>query len=269
MPGSLILCATPIGNLDDVSHRLIDSLRSADVIYAEDTRRTGKLLKHLAINTPMRSFFVGNERDRAQELSDRLGSGETVALVTDAGTPGIADPGVSAVRVAVDAGAAVSVIPGASAVTAALAISGMNADRFVFEGFLPRKKSTRTAVLETLATEPRTSVVFVAPTRAGSELEEMAGVLGSERSVVVARELTKLHEEVWRGTLQQAAEHFREIRGELTVVIAGAPVALESMEDAVAGVQQLVADGVSYSEAVRRIAEERGIGRGRLYNAAR
>lgn len=269
MPGSLTLCATPIGNLADTSPRLAETLANVDVVFAEDTRRTRKLLAHLGLDTPLRSYFVGNEAERSREVEARLRAGERIALVTDAGTPGVADPGVSAVQAAVEAGATVSVIPGPSAVTAALAVSGFGADRFVFEGFLPRKRSERRERIANLVEDTRTVVFFMAPKRAARELAELAELLSPERSVVVARELTKVHEEIWRGTLAEAADQFATARGEITVVVEGAASSRPSLEQAIADVQQLVADGLQFSEAVRLVAEQRGVGRGRLYNAAR
>lgn len=165
MPGTLILCATPIGNLGDAPPRLGEALTSASVVYAEDTRRSRVLLRHLGVDRPLRSFFVGNEATRSEELAGRLQRGETVALVTDAGTPAVADPGFTAVRAAIEVGAEVTVVPGPSAVTAALAVSGLPTDRFVFEGFLPRSGKERRSRLESLAVESRTTILFAAAGR--------------------------------------------------------------------------------------------------------
>jgi 16S rRNA (cytidine1402-2'-O)-methyltransferase len=196
--GRLILCAGPIGNLGDAAPRLGEALREATLIYAEDTRRARILLDHLGVTTPVRSYFVGNEAERAVELQDRLAGGEVIALLTDAGTPGIADPGLTAVR-AVAAGAEVTAVPGPSAVTMALAVSGESADRFVFEGFLPRKGEERASRVAAIAAETRTVVFFASPERLVADLADLAGQHPGSRSCVVARELTKLHEECGGG----------------------------------------------------------------------
>jgi 16S rRNA (cytidine1402-2'-O)-methyltransferase len=221
MPGTLILCATPIGNLDDVSTRLNDALASADVILAEDTRRTSKLLHALGVTTPMRSYFAGNEQARNAELVRHLSDGATVALVSDAGMPVVSDPGASAVGAAVTVGAVVTAVPGPSAPVTALAISGFDGDRFVFEGFLPRKGAVRATRLASIAADSRTTVIFCATRRVGVDLAELADLVDDERQIVVTRELTKLHEEVWRGTVREAAAEFSDDtknRGEFTVV---------------------------------------------------
>lgn len=268
MTGHLILCATPIGNLGDVSARLGEALAAADVLYAEDTRRTAKLLSHLGIDVPMRSFFAGNERLRLGELEDLLAAGSTVALVSDAGMPTVSDPGATAVACAESVGATVSVIPGPSAVTAALAVSGMTADRFVFEGFLPRKGSARRDVLAGLALEERTIVLFAATSRIGKDLVALAQALGDDRGVVVARELTKVHEEIWRGNLGEAATVFIEpdrARGEFTIVVAGATPRGSTIEEALPAVRILVERGASTSDAVREVASSYGVSRRELY----
>ncbi len=267
--GKLILCATPIGNLGDTSARLKDALAAADLVYAEDTRRAGKLLRALDVRTPLRSYFVGNEQDRARELKGRLSGGDTVALVTDAGMPSIADPGLSAVRAAIDAGAEVTVVPGPSAVTAALAISGLPAERFVFEGFLPRKGPERRTRLAAIAAETRTTVLFGAKARLMRDLTDLRQYLGADRAVVVTRELTKAFEEVWRGTLGVAVEHWSEaeLRGEFTLVIAGASVEAPDLDRGVAEVQAAIEAGDSMTDAARRVAGQLGLGRRELYEA--
>lgn len=268
MSGTLILCAGPIGNLSDAPPRLAEALGSATVIYAEDTRRARVLLDHLGVRGTARSYFVGNEAERAREITARLEAGEVVALLTDAGTPGVADPGVSAVRAAVAAGATVTGIPGPSAVTMALAVSGESADRFVFEGFLPRKGRERSARLEAVAGETRTTVLFCAPGRLGADLAAIAAV-ASGRTVVVCREMTKLHEEVWRGTSEEAAEHWdgRAVKGEVTVVVGGGEATGVSLEEAVSRAEMAIRDGERRSAAVRRVAAETGVGRRALYEA--
>jgi 16S rRNA (cytidine1402-2'-O)-methyltransferase len=271
MPGTLVLCATPIGNLADASPRLREALGGADVVYCEDTRRSGKLMTALGLKVRLRSYFVANEDARAVELAEHLRAGKTVALISDAGMPAVADPGLTAVLAAVEVGATVTVIPGPSAVTAAVAVSGLPSERFVFEGFLPRKREQRAARLEELADEPRTMVFFVAASRAATELAAIAEACGHDRAAVVARELTKMHEEVWRGTISGAADHYlsNPPKGELTVVIAGAPEVAGDLEAAVALVQRFVAEGVLFSEAVKRAADAHGVRRRLLYEAAR
>ncbi len=179
MPGTLILCASPIGNLADAPPRLAEALTSADLVYAEDTRRARILLGHLGVSRPVRSYFVGNEAERAAELAGRLADGETVALLTDAGVPTISDPGLSAVRAALEAGAVVTGVPGPSAVTMAVAVSGFPADRFAFEGFLPRRGERRAERLAALAGEPRTLVLFCSPGRLAADLADLAAALGA------------------------------------------------------------------------------------------
>ena len=271
MPGKLVLCATPIGNLADASPRLRAALAAADVVYCEDTRRSGKLLAALGVHNRLRSYFVANEEARAAELADHLLAGETVVLITDAGMPAVADPGLTAVRAAIEAGAEVLVVPGPSAVTAAIAVSGLPSERFVFEGFLPRKQEQRRARLEEVAAEPRTMVFFVAAARAGRELAELAGVCGPDRPAVVARELTKLHEETWRGTLGEAATRFLTTppKGELTLVVAGAPPVEGDLPRAVETVARLVEGGTRFSEAVKQAADAHAVRRRALYEAAR
>jgi 16S rRNA (cytidine1402-2'-O)-methyltransferase len=262
----LIICAGPIGNLDDAPPRLGSALAEADVVYAEDTRRARVLLDHLGVDRPVRSYFVGNEADRSAELSARLLEGDSVALISDSGMPGVADPGVSAVRVARDVGAAVSVIPGPSAVIAAVAVSGFGADRFVFEGFLPRKGRDRQRRIEQLALEARTAVFFSSPRRLIGDLTDLAAACGDDRPLCVARELSKRFEEIWWGPAGSAATHWNEAgpRGEFTVVVAAAdrPVDLEGAIEIAA---ELVEAGASRSEAARRAAAETGASRREIY----
>jgi 16S rRNA (cytidine1402-2'-O)-methyltransferase len=268
MAGTLILCATPIGNLGDVSSRLVETLRSADIVYAEDTRRTGRLLNHLGISVPMRSFFEGNERTRLDQLAAELTSGSVIALVSDAGMPVISDPGATAVRVAIDSGATVTAIPGPSAVTMAVAVSGFDGDRFVFGGFLPRKGKDRTVGLELIRDESRTCVIFAAPSRVARDLADLRVVIGGDRRVVVTRELTKMHEEIWRGTVGEAADEFSDPsrqRGEFTIVIEAASIGDPSIDDAVHAAIRLVAEGASTADAVRDAAAAFGVSRREVY----
>ena len=273
MAGVLILCGTPIGNLADAPPRLAEALSSADCIYAEDTRRSGRLCTALGV-TPrrLRSFFEGNENIRAAELAGRLAAGETVALVTDAGTPGISDPGLVAVRAALEHGARVTIVPGPSAVTAALAVSGLPANRFSFEGFLPRGGHKRARRIEALASSTHTVVLFSAPHRLLDDLGDLAEAGLGDRPVTVVRELTKLHEEIWTGTLWRACREWedRSPQGEFTVVVGGDP-GLEQERDprrmaaAVEAVQRLVTAGVSTSVAVREVAGLLEVPRRELY----
>ncbi len=269
MTGRLVICATPIGNLSDVSARLREALATADVVFAEDTRRASKLLSAVQAGTPTRSYFEGNEAKRAAEIKELLRAGKTVALISEAGMPGVSDPGRRAVVAAREIRAPVTVIPGPSAVTATLAVSGFDADRFVFEGFLPRKGRDRRVAIGRLAAEARTSVMLASPKRLATDLGDLADVMEADRQVCVARELTKLHEEVWWGTLAEAVEHWsdREVRGEVTVAIEGAAPTEMDIAGALRDVDQRIAAGVSVSEAVRAVAAHEQISKNVLYRA--
>jgi 16S rRNA (cytidine1402-2'-O)-methyltransferase len=270
MTGRLILCATPIGNLGDASRRLAETLRDADVVYAEDTRRSKVLLDSFGVDRPLRSYFTGNETQRAEELSGHIEAGETVALITDAGMPSISDPGMSAVRAVRNVGGEVLVVPGPSAVTAALAVSGFDAQRFVFEGFLPRKGAARRRRLGSLAEEERTIVVFCATNRVAQDLTDLAVICGGDRPVAVCRELTKRYEEVHWDTLAEAARRLEEsaARGEYTIVIEGKTPAEPSIEEALADVLERVEAGENLAGSVRTVATQRGVARRELYEAA-
>lgn len=266
--GALIVCATPIGNLGDVSERLHQALDDADVIYAEDTRRAAKLLRHLGIEVPLHSLFEGNEMERSQQLVDHVASGLRVALVSDAGTPVVSDPGAAAVRIALEKGLEVTTIPGPSAVTSALAVSGFTGDRFVFDGFLPRKGKDRDRRLQEMATADRPVVLFVSPHRVSQDLTDLARFCGPGRRVTVARELTKLHEEVWTGSLEEAIAKFETgAKGEITVVVGpGDPVPVDETK-AIEEARRLTDDGMSVSEAARLSAEVSGVSRRLIYQA--
>jgi 16S rRNA (cytidine1402-2'-O)-methyltransferase len=224
--GRLQVVATPIGNLADLSERAREALAGADIIAAEDTRHTAALLKMLGISKPLLSLHEHNEARRVPALIARLGAGERVALVSDAGTPLLSDPGYELVRRAAAAGFEVSAIPGPSAITAALAIAGLPTDRFCFEGFLPARQGERRTALQALAHEHRTLVFFEAPHRIAASLADMAATLGPQRQAVVARELTKAHETIYRGTLQELAQRASTEanfeRGEITLIVHGA-----------------------------------------------
>ncbi len=267
MPGKLIVCATPLGNLGDVSDRLRDALRQADVVFAEDTRRSRTLTDAMGIKVDMRSYFAGNERTRDVELDQLLHDGLTVALMTDAGTPVVSDPGAGAVEAARRAGAVVTLIPGPSAVTGAVAVSGMTGDRFVFEGFLPRKGSERAARLEELVGEQRTIVLFVAPHRLLDDLRDLSETLGADRPVCIVRELTKMHEEIQWTTLDDALEEWsdRGPKGEYTIVVQGAEPMVHDVDEAVTLARSLLDKGVAPSQAAREASRELGVHRRDVY----
>lgn len=270
--GALVLVATPIGNLGDLSPRAVEALACADAICCEDTRRTGRLLKHAGVTPP--KLIVANEHTEAAAAADvgrRLERGERVAVVSDAGMPGISDPGTRLVRAAIDGGHRIEVVPGPSAVVAAVAISGLPVQRWAFEGFLPRKGAERVARLADVANEPRAVVLYEAPHRLGRTLADLVAVCGANRQVAVARELTKLHEEVWRGTLGAAVEWVadREPRGELVVVLAGAPARAPADDAAVdAALAEALASGASTRDAAASVAAELGIAKRVAYGRA-
>lgn len=272
MTAALVLVGTPIGNLGDLSPRAVEALQAADAICCEDTRRTGRLLQHAGV--PRRPLIVVNDHTEVGAIAgvlERLGRGERVAVVSDAGMPGIADPGERLVRAAVDAGHVVEVVPGPSAAIAGLVASGLPAGRFSFEGFLPRKGSGRTERLVEVAAEERTVVLYEAPHRLVRTLQDLAAACGAERQVAVARELTKLHEEVWRGSLAGALERFeeQEPRGELVLVLDGAEPPAPADDDAVAAaVQRCLDDGLSARDAAARVAADLGVAKRRAYDEA-
>ncbi len=234
--GRLQVVATPIGNLSDISARARDVLEHADAIAAEDTRHTLALLTALGISRPLLSLHSHNESQRVPGILARLAAGETIALVSDAGTPLLSDPGFELVRAAASAGVTIEAIPGPSAITTALAAAGLPVTRFCFEGFLPAKDRERRALLAELATEPRTLVFFEAPHRIGATLADLAAQFGPSRRAVVARELTKAHETLYRGTLQELADRARQEenfrRGEITLVVEGAPASAQGVDEA-------------------------------------
>jgi len=272
--GLLELVATPIGNLGDLSPRAIEALAQADRILCEDTRRTRNLLSASSLSAGRRleALHEHNEEQKIPRVLERLEAGERIALVCDAGTPGISDPGSRLVAASVAAGIKVSSIPGPSALLAALVISGLPTDRFVMEGFLPRRGSLRQRRLAELKAERRTVVLFESPRRIGSTVAELAAVLGGERPLVVARELTKLHEEIWRGSVAEGAAHFAstELRGEVVVVLGGnvEPEREASETDIVAALAQARADGLSTRDAAAEVAEQLGVPRRKVYDLA-
>lgn len=272
MAGLLQVVGTPIGNLGDLSPRAAEALAGADVVACEDTRRTRKLLSAKAI--PVRelvSLHAHNERERASALVSRLVAGERVALVSDAGMPSVSDPGQALVTAAVEAGVAVEVVPGPSAVLAALVLSGLATDRFAFDGFLARKGRARRGQLASVAAEARTVVLFESPHRLAALLADLRDACGASRRVAVARELTKLHEEVWRGTVEEAAQHFAgdPPKGEVVVVVEGAPAAEPPTGDAVeAALVDLLGDGVDRKTAIATVAADLGVAKRDVYAIA-
>jgi 16S rRNA (cytidine1402-2'-O)-methyltransferase len=271
--GELVLVGTPIGNLSDLSPNAVRALSEADVIACEDTRRTRKLLTHAGIHRrTLVTFNEHTEATKTDDLLDRVRAGKRVAVVSDAGMPGVSDPGERLVAAAVAGGIDVRVVPGPSAVITALVLSGLPTSRFSFEGFLPRKGKARQARLEALKTEARTMVIFEAPQRVRGTVGELADALDPERVVAVARELTKLHEEVWRGTLADAVQWLAAVepRGEYVVVLAGAA---ELRTDATPEVVEdelrvRVAAGMSKRDAAAEVAAALGIPKRRAYEAA-
>ncbi|MGP1446006.1 MAG: 16S rRNA (cytidine(1402)-2'-O)-methyltransferase [Candidatus Limimorpha sp.] len=219
----LFLVPTPIGNLEDITLRAIRILKEVDVVLAEDTRTSGNLLRHLDISKPMAAFHIHNEHQQVERFAERIEAGETMALVTDAGTPAISDPGFMLVRACINRGIEVECLPGATAFVPALVNSGLSADRFVFEGFLPHKKGRQTKI-NAIATYPYTTILYESPFRLVKTLQQLAEVVGPDRRVSVARELTKIHEENVRGTLAEVIAYFnsKEVKGEIVIVLEGA-----------------------------------------------
>jgi 16S rRNA (cytidine1402-2'-O)-methyltransferase len=270
--GALVLCGSPLGNVGDASTRLRETLESADVIAAEDTRRFRRLASDLGIQVrgEVLSYYEGNERGRVPQLIEKMLAGSVVAVITDGGMPAISDPGFRLVRAAAEAGIPVQAVPGPSAVTTALALSGLPSDRWVFEGFLPRSGGERRSRLAALATERRTIVLLESPRRAERLLGELAEVFGSDRDAVICRELTKTYEEVVRRPLGQLAEWAaeREVRGEITLVLAGAPdAAPPAAADLAAAVASKEASGVDRKVAMAEVARAAGIPRREVYDA--
>jgi 16S rRNA (cytidine1402-2'-O)-methyltransferase len=270
--GALVLVGTPIGNRGDLSPRAVEALAGASLICCEDTRRTGRLLQHAGIRAER--LRTVNDHTEVRAIADvlrRIAAGERVAVVTDAGMPGISDPGERLVRAAVAEGCVVEVVPGPSAVIAGLVTSGLPTGRFVFEGFLPRKGAARTERLAALASEERTTVLYEAPHRVARTLNDLAKVCGGDRRVAVARELTKLHEEVWRGTLDEAVEWAGADgpRGELVLTLAGAaPAEAPGDAEVEAALRDALAAGASARDAASEVASTLDVPRKRAYRIA-
>lgn len=271
-PGVLVLVGTPIGNLGDLTPRAVEELARADVVACEDTRRTGRLLQHAGVRArALVRIDDHTEAAAVADVLDRLERGERVVVVTDAGMPGIADPGERLVRAASGRGFRVEVVPGPSASIAGLVASGLPTGRFVFEGFLPRKGGGRTERLAELAAERRTVVLYEAPHRVARTLADLADAFGADRRVALARELTKLHEEVWRGTLAEAVVRVAEVppRGEYVVVVDGAPEpAVAAEDDVLAALAEARAAGLSTKDAVATVARASGLPKRQVYDLA-
>jgi 16S rRNA (cytidine1402-2'-O)-methyltransferase len=270
MPGTLYVVATPLGNLGDLSARATDILRAVPVVAAEDTRRTRGLLTHLGANPALLSFHSHSDQHRSATVLDILASGRDVALVTDAGTPAVSDPGSDLVAEARGGGFAVVPIPGPTAVATALSVSGLPSNRYLFLGFIPRKGRDRARLLQRAAAEEWSVVFYEAPGRLISLLEDLIRVAGADRPAVVARELTKLHEEVRAGTLGELVEHFTAspARGELTVLLqgTGVPAAEPSRtEEAIEQATSLLAEGLSRREVARQLTDSLGLPRNEAY----
>lgn len=276
MAGTLYLCATPIGNLEDMTFRAVRTLKEADLIAAEDTRNSVKLLNHFEIQTPMTSYHEYNKYDKGKKLVEQLLAGKDIALITDAGTPGISDPGEELVQMCHEAGITVTAVPGAAACVTALTISGLPTRRFAFEAFLPTEKKERDAVLETLSKEQRTIVLYEAPHRLVKTLNILLERLG-ERRVSVCRELTKRHETVYRANLSEAAAYYENNppKGECVVVIAGKSRQEIEREEKEKWADMSIEEHMEYylsqgfdrKEAMKRTAKDRGVPKREIYNS--
>lgn len=272
MSGSLTIVATPIGNLADITTRAVEALANASVVCCEDTRRSGLLLQHLGISG--KKYLVVNEHtehDACQEIIAILLAGSNVALITDAGTPGISDPGERVVRAVISAGLKVTSTPGPAALIMALVVSGLSTSRFVFEGFIPRSGAERTQRLSDIATEVRTVVLYEAPHRLIRTLADLEVVCGPLRQVVLARELTKIHEEFWRGTLHDASQHVQTAgpRGEYVVMLEGAkPPAPPTDEELNSALRNELNKGATRKDSASRVAAKYGVAKRRVYELA-
>jgi 16S rRNA (cytidine1402-2'-O)-methyltransferase len=269
MTGRLVLVATPIGNLQDITARAVDALRDADVICCEDTRHSSKLLQRIGVSE--KSMIIVNEHtehDSREKITALVTAGKTVALITDAGSPGISDPGEQIVRAVIDAGGTVTSTPGPSAAIMAVTLSGLPAGRFVFEGFLPRSGAERKERLESVANETRTAVLYEAPHRLHKTLTDLELMCGPARRIAIAAELTKVHEEIWRGSLHEAVKRYGdgEPRGEFVIVLAGAtPAAPPSDEELLAALRAEIEAGLSRKDAASRVSARFGVSKRHVY----
>lgn len=271
--GRLLIVATPIGNLGDLSRRAIDTLRDVDLIVAEDTRRTRNLLAHAQIKTNMVSYHRDNEKTRLEDILKRLESGEILALVSDAGVPLISDPGALLVRACIDRAIPVECVPGPSAVTTAIVLSGLPAGRFIFEGFLPRNAKSRRSRLAEMASEERTMVFFEAPHRVKTVLADLAAAFGGERRCALCRELTKVHEEIWRCSLDEVVERISalEPRGEYVLVVEGADISGRRDREAGAAARESISLALEAGLTPRKAADAgqaAGLSRSSAYKLA-
>lgn len=269
-PGTLYVVATPLGNLEDITLRALRVLKEVSLIAAEDTRHSRKLLTHYGISTPLTSYYDQIERRKAPQLIEELKHGKSIALISDAGTPGIADPGFHLVHAAIDAGITVEAVPGPSAVAAALSVAGLATDRFAFEGFVPARHGARCKFFAALAGEPRTVVAYEAARRLPDCLTDLHATLG-DRQIVIVRELTKMFEEILRGTVDEMAALLRgrPLQGEVTLLIAGgeAPVVAAPAEDLTVAIERLRGEGMSLKEIARTLSKDRGLSRRAVYQA--
>lgn len=269
MSGALILVATPIGNLQDITARAVEVLRGADVICCEDTRHSSKLLQRIGVSDkPLVIVNEHTEHDSREKIVALVASGKSVALITDAGSPGVSDPGERVVRAIIDAGLAVSATPGPSAAIMAVTLSGLPSGRFVFEGFLPRSGAERKERLEAVANESRTVVLYEAPHRLHKTLGDLETMCGANRRIAIAAELTKVHEEVWRGTLHDAVKRHAEgePRGEFVLVLAGAePLAPPTDDELMAALRAEIESGVSRKDAASRVSARFGVSKRHVY----
>lgn len=275
MTGQLYLCATPIGNLEDMTFRVIRILGEVDLIAAEDTRNSIKLLNHFEIKTPMTSYHEYNKIEKGRYLVEQMLSGKKIALVTDAGTPGISDPGEELVAMCYEAGIPVTSLPGAAACITALTLSGLSTRRFAFEAFLPTDKKEKAAVLEDLKHETRTMILYEAPHRLVRTLEELMTALGEERKVTICRELTKKHETAFQTILREALDYYRhnDPKGECVIVLEGKSRAQIRQEEVNAWEQLSIeehmehyeAQGVSHKDAMKQVAKDRGVSKREIY----
>ena len=275
--GTLYLCATPIGNLEDITYRVLRTLKEVDLIAAEDTRNSIRLLNHFEIKTPMTSYHEYNKIDKAYQLVAKMREGKNIALITDAGTPGISDPGEDIVRICYEEGIPVTSLPGAAACITALTMSGLPTRRFAFEAFLPKDKKEHQAVLEELKTETRTSIVYEAPHHLVRTLQELSDTLGGDRRLTICRELTKRHEEKLQMTLADSLSYYEvnEPRGEYVLIIAGRSRE-EMKKEEQAGWEALSLEehmahyesqGIDRKEAMKRVAKDRGVSKRDIYQA--
>ena len=275
--GTLYLCATPIGNLEDITYRVLRTLKEVDLIAAEDTRNSIRLLNHFEIKTPMTSYYEYNKIDKAYQLVAKMREGKNIALITDAGTPGISDPGEDIVRICYEEGIPVTSLPGAAACITALTMSGLPTRRFAFEAFLPKDKKEHQAVLEELKTETRTIIIYEAPHHLVRTLQELHDTLGGDRRLTICRELTKRHEEKLQMTLADSLSYYEvnEPRGEYVLIIAGRSRE-EMKKEEQAGWETLSLEehmahyesqGIDRKEAMKRVAKDRGVSKRDIYQA--